>query len=104
MIVVDTNVLSELFKPAPNATVVEWFARYPRTTLFTTTITQAEVLYDIQQLPDEQRRVGLAQAAAAVSDIDSAGARIWPLSFDRVRSIGARCVPIRRRWPLDPYR
>jgi predicted nucleic acid-binding protein len=39
MIVLDTNVLSELLRPAPSETVQRWVAAQPVTTLFTTTIT-----------------------------------------------------------------
>ena len=47
MIVLDTNVLSETLKPLPNAAVVAWMAAQPRSTLFTTTVVEAEILYGV---------------------------------------------------------
>ena len=79
MIVVDTNVLSELLRPAPDARVLGWVADQPRAALFTTAVTRGEILYGIRLLPDGQRRRGLWDAALAIFNEDLAG-RI--LSFD----------------------
>ena len=43
MIILDTNVLSELMKADPSTNVVGWTAAQPPSSLFTTTITQAEI-------------------------------------------------------------
>jgi predicted nucleic acid-binding protein len=59
MIVLDTNVLSEVMKPKPSAQVLLWMAAYPRERLFITTITQAEVLYGVWILPAGKRRAAL---------------------------------------------
>ncbi len=40
MIILDTNVLSELIKPQGSTIVRNWAARQPVTSLFTTTITK----------------------------------------------------------------
>ena len=42
MIVLDTNVLSELMKPKPATKVIDWMATQPAARLYTTSITQAE--------------------------------------------------------------
>lgn len=42
MIILDTNVLSELMRPTPAVQVSEWVAKKPSTELFTTSITQAD--------------------------------------------------------------
>ena len=42
MIVLDTNVVSELFRREPSARVMEWLSLQPREALFTTAVTQAE--------------------------------------------------------------
>ena len=57
MIVLDTNVVSELMKPAPAAAVARWIADQPATTLYTTSITQAEILHGIMLLPAGKRRI-----------------------------------------------
>jgi predicted nucleic acid-binding protein len=50
MIVLDTNVLSELMRPAPSEAVRRWVAEQPVTTLFTTTVTQAEILFGLESV------------------------------------------------------
>ena len=45
MIVLDTNVLSETLRPTPSARVLEWMRSEPASALFTTAITEAEMLY-----------------------------------------------------------
>ena len=44
MIILDTNVLSELMRSSPAPEVLRWLASQPPSRLFTTTITQAEIL------------------------------------------------------------
>src|SRR5690348_236556 len=56
MIIIDTNVISELMKPSPLSTVVSWLNNQDATQLFITTITIAEISYGISVLPDGQRR------------------------------------------------
>jgi toxin FitB len=63
MIVLDTNVISELMRPTPEAEVLGWFAGQPRSTLFTTSINKAEILYGIALLPVGRRKADLADAA-----------------------------------------
>ncbi len=63
MIVVDTNVTSELMKPAPSPVVTRWVRSRSATELYTTSITLAEIGYGIQRLPDGRRK-DLLQAAA----------------------------------------
>lgn len=65
MFILDTNVISELMKPAVSAAVETWCASQSRDSLHITTITQAEILYGIAILPDgtrQQRLQNLAQA------------------------------------------
>ena len=56
MIVLDTNIISELLLPAPEPAVVDWLAEQPSAAVFTTTITEAEILYGLRLLPDGRRR------------------------------------------------
>ncbi len=73
MIVLDTNVLSELMRPKPDRTVVAWVSARPTVSLFTTSITQAEVLHGIMLLPAGRRRSGLQSAAEVMFGEDFAG-------------------------------
>lgn len=72
MIVLDTNVLSEVLRPAPEPSVMEWLENQPRASLFTTTITRGEILYGIRLLSDGKRRRGLWDAAKKIFDEDFA--------------------------------
>lgn len=73
MIILDTNVLSELMRPAPAARVIEWIAGQASASLYTTSITQAEILHGLLLLPRSRRRAGLEAAAAAMFSEDFAG-------------------------------
>jgi toxin FitB len=79
MIVLDTNVLSEALRPLPESSVLEWLAKQQRTSVFTTTVTQGEVLYGIRLLADGKRRRGLWDAAKRIFAEDFCG---QVLSFD----------------------
>jgi toxin FitB len=81
MIVLDTNVLSELMKPAPDDRVVEWVASQTASSLYTTSITQAEILHGILLLPAGKRRKAFEEAAEAMFDEDFVG-RILPFGSD----------------------
>ena len=77
MIVLDTNIISELMRAEPHLAVLAWVAAQPRALLYTTHINQAEILYGIAALPEGRRRAALAAAAAAMFAEDFAG-RILP--------------------------
>lgn len=95
MIVLDTNVVSELMRPAPAERVVRWVGGQPATSLFTTSITQAEILHGVMLLPAGRRRTGLASAAEAMFREDFGG-RILP--FDSTAAqIYARIAAERAR-------
>jgi toxin FitB len=79
MIILDTNVLSEVLKAAPDGRVMTWLKDQPRPSLFTTTVTRGEILYGIRLLPDGRRRRALWDAALAIFNEDFAE-RV--LSFD----------------------
>jgi predicted nucleic acid-binding protein len=79
MIVLDTNVLSELMKAEPADNVREWTASQAASSLFITAVTQAEILYGVRLLADGRRRKSIAIAAKAMFDEDFNG-RI--LAFD----------------------
>jgi len=66
MILLDTNVVSELMKAAPAANVVGWITAQPASGLYTTSITQAEILHGIMLLPSGKRRRNIEAAAQAM--------------------------------------
>jgi predicted nucleic acid-binding protein len=65
MIVVDTNVVSELMRPSPSAVVVDWVRRSEQA-LYTTSITLAEIGYGIERLGDGRRKQLLRSTAEEV--------------------------------------
>ena len=56
MILLDTNVFSELMRPNPNPKVSDWFSRQDPSNLFTTAVTEAELRRGIEILPSGRRR------------------------------------------------
>ncbi len=66
MIIVDTNVTSELMKPTPSPAVTAWVRACNTADLYTTAITLAEILYGIERLPDGPRKDLLRHSAAGV--------------------------------------
>ncbi len=72
MIILDTNVLSELMKPDPLACVSHWVASQPVTSLFTTFVTEAEILYGLALLPDGARKAALTSAIEGMFEEDLA--------------------------------
>lgn len=75
MIVLGTNVLSELMRPAPNPLVVDWIdSTSARDDIAITAITVAEILYGIERLPDGRRKQQLGGVAAMMFEEDFAGA------------------------------
>ena len=59
MIVLDTNVVSELMRPSPDSGVVDWVARQAALDLHVSAISEAELRYGAEVLPKGRRRNGL---------------------------------------------
>ena len=91
MIVLDTNVLSELMRQAPAERVVQWLDNQPNVSLFTTTVTQAEILYGVSILPDGKRKQGLAAAVDAMFEHDFTG-RVLPFDGPAAVAYAAICA------------
>ena len=81
MIVLDTNVISELIRPDPDATMSEWFLEQDITELFVTTVTEAELHAGATKLPAGRRRSLLTRAIELILE-DRFSGRILP--FDRL--------------------
>ena len=94
MIILDTNVLSELMKPKPSAHVVRWIEKQPASELCTTAITEAEIFYGIELLGKGKRREALLTAAEAMFLEDFRG-RIFGFESDAARDFSR--IAARRR-------
>jgi len=80
VIILDTNVISELARTDPEPNVVTWLDSLPAAEVATTAITVAELLYGVARLPDGRRRAALAETIDALISEDFRG-RVEP--FDR---------------------
>lgn len=80
MIILDTNVLSELARQVPEPAVIDWLDALPAGEAATTATTAAELMYGVAQLPAGRRRVDLGEAVRAMLAEDLGG-RVLP--FDQ---------------------
>jgi len=94
MIILDTNVISELMKVNATPEVIHWGGSYPLQELFTTTITQAEILYGLAILPQGKRRTDLEQAAHQMFEEEFKN-RVLP--FDQAAAITFSQIAAKRR-------
>jgi len=84
VIVLDTNVLSELTRRHPDHGVLSWLDSVPATEVVTTAVTAAELLYGVARLPVGRRKTALRAAVHGLLDEDLRG-RVEP--FDKIAAI-----------------
>ena len=77
MIVLDTNVISELARPRADPAVIAWADIQPITTLHATAISEAEMLYGVALMPSGRRREDLRRAVMTAFSTLLAG-RVLP--------------------------
>jgi hypothetical protein len=63
MIVLDTNVISELMRSEPERCVVDWLDAQAADQIAITAVTVGELLYGVARLPDGKRKQRLHQLA-----------------------------------------
>src|SRR5215470_13475964 len=95
MIILDTNVISELMQVKPAASVARWTEGLPWNSLCTTAVTQAEILLGVSLLPRGKRRDILEEGARMMFDEVFSG-RVFSFDGDAARAY-ARIVAARRR-------
>ena len=83
MILLDTNVVSEPLRQAPEARVIAWMDAQPMETLFLSAITVAELRAGVALLPEGQRRAGLQESLER---------RVLPLFAGRVLPFDLACT------------
>jgi len=66
MIVLDTNVVSEAMKPAPDENVLTWLNEQAAETLYISSVTLAELIFGIASLPEGKRKTMLARTLEGV--------------------------------------
>ena len=97
MVVLDTNVVSEVMRASPSREVVEWLDHQHTRDLFMTSVTEAEIRAGLAVLPEGARRRGLVAAAerafgnlfaGRVLSFDSSAARAYGEIFAARQAIG----------------
>ena len=73
MLILDTNVLSEVMRPAPDGRVLNWLDEQSADSLWVTSITMAEIMYGIGRLPQGKRQAQLNEMALVMFAEDFAG-------------------------------
>lgn len=56
MIVLDTNIVSEVMRPQPSSIVLAWLDQQDTQLLYLTTISLAEIRYGLAVMPDGERK------------------------------------------------
>jgi len=88
VIVLDTNVLSEVIRREPAESVLTWLDSLPTVEVATTAVTAAELLYGVARLPDGHRKTALSGAVHALLSEDFHG-RIAPFDVAAANQYGA---------------
>ncbi len=94
MIVLDTNIVSELLKPAPAPRVEAWLAAQDGASLYFTAVGEAELRHGVAILPASRRRHALSKA---IEDMLEEDFRDRILPFDRVAARVYAVIAAERR-------
>ncbi len=70
MIILDTNIISELTRPVPDSGVITWLDSLPAEETAITAITAAELRYGVRRMPDGRRKTELSEAVSALINAD----------------------------------
>jgi len=89
MIVLDTNVVSELLRPVPEPRVEAWLAAQNGPDVHLTAVSEAELRRGVCMLPAGRRQAALADAIEAILKRDFAG-RILP--FDSTAAVAFAAI------------
>jgi toxin FitB len=95
MIILDTNVLSELMRSKPDLAVLAWLDRQASQSVWITTITLFEARLGLALLPDGRRRDSLERAFAALLN-DDLGNRVLPFDVEAAAQ-AATLAAVRQR-------
>ncbi|TDQ56863.1 hypothetical protein EV658_1153 [Phaeovulum veldkampii DSM 11550] len=85
MIILDTNVISELLRPAPEPKVEHWLSAQDGLNVYLTSISEAELRYGLAIMGNGKRRAALVDAVDRILREDLAG-RILPFDSDAAQS------------------
>jgi predicted nucleic acid-binding protein len=95
MFILDTNILSGMMSLRPSPEMAAWIDGQLEDLLFTTSISQAEILSGLAIMPDGRRRRDLEAAAVAMFSEDFEG-RVLPFDMEAAAAY-AEIFAARRR-------
>lgn len=95
MVILDTNVVSELMRPAPDPAIASWVSECATSSLFLTAVTEAELRFGLAIMPQGKRRDGLAKGLERMLETGFAN-RVLPFDSDAARAF-AETAAARRR-------
>jgi predicted nucleic acid-binding protein len=87
MILLDTNVISELMRPRPEPAVSRWLMAMPREECWTTSVVIAELLSGIESMPPGRKQRALREAIEGMIAEDFRG-QIFSFDLDSARRYG----------------
>lgn len=96
MIVLDTNVISELWKADPDTTVMTWLDRQVVETLYLAAITVAELQYGIECMPAGHKRATLAERLSQ-QVLPAFNGRILSFDLSAAKAYGSLMAEARRQ-------
>ncbi|MXZ63393.1 MAG: type II toxin-antitoxin system VapC family toxin [Chloroflexi bacterium] len=103
MIVLDTNVASELTRPGPDLAVLEWLSAQEPSDVFLSAVSEAELRYGLAIMPEGRRRNELTAAVEECIEDEFAG-RLLP--FDSFAAEAYATIAAARRAagrPIAPF-
>lgn len=102
MIVLDTNVVSELLRPAPTSRVADWYISQAAPEAYISAVTEAELRYGVEIMPAGRRRADLESTIERLLEREFIG-RILP--FDTAAAKAYATIAAERRAagrPIQP--
>ena len=101
MIILDTNVVSEVMRSAPSPAVMAWMDAQPAETMYLTTVTVAELGFGMALLPKGRRKALLEEISRGLLELfegrvlsfDVAAASEYGQRAAWAQSAG-RCLPV----------
>ena len=96
MFILDTNVVSELMRPAADPAVASWVAERATSGLFLTAVTEAELRFGLAVMPPGKRRDGLAKGLERMLETGFAN-RVLPFDGGAARAYAGIAAVRRQR-------
>lgn len=94
MLILDTNVISEVMRTRPEPRVVEWLAAQEGGSVYLTAVSAAELRYGVAVLTDGKRKIALSALVAGILEEEF---RDRVLPFDETAAVAYALIGADRR-------